>query len=313
MSMTSLFQHDIHDWASWGGVFQSIDAWQPLIRYIYKKERLEFSEIENLTPGTNAVFKVGKTVIKIFAPTESGFDCTEDIQTETFAIRHAKVLGVSVPECISLGCIEDKYTFSYMIMEWIDGREFTEIAALMPRDDKIHFGRKLRDITDRMNTPCSSFNGIDVIHDRGRYRRWDSYPEAFRSERIPYIKSYDYGEKIFVHGDLCSDNILVAGDGTLYIIDFADAVTAPVQYEQALVASELFRFDPAFLKGYFGRYDVDWLTDLCFHGLLIHDYGGDILKQYAAKPEEITSLEKMRERLYLRIKEEKNYEESDSD
>lgn len=294
----SLFTHYIHGWASWGKVFQSIDAWQPLIECIFQKEKLPFTAVEYLTPGTNAVFKVGEYVVKIFAPVESGIDSTMDIQTETFAMKRSATLGISVPKCIASGCIEDKYSFSYMIMDFISGKEFTDIAGTLSFDEKVAFGRRLREITDKMNTPCESFNDIDVINDKGRYRRWDKYPATFRQERLAYLKTHEYGEKVFVHGDLCSDNILVAGDGELFIIDFADAVTAPIIYEQAHVASELFQFDKGFLTGYFGKYEIDWLADLCFNGLLIHDFGGDIVEQHVAKPEEITSLKILCERLY---------------
>jgi thiamine kinase-like enzyme len=221
-----------------------------------------------------------------------------DMQTETFAMKRATALGISVPKCIAVGCIVDKYSFSYMIMEFIKGKEFTDLADTLSYDKKVAFGRKLREITDKMNTPCESFNGIDVINDKGRYRRWDKYSAAFRQERLNYIKTHDYGEKVFVHGDLCSDNILVADDDQLFIIDFADAVTAPIIYEQAHVASELFQFDKAFLTGYFGEYNTEWLADLCFNGLLIHDFGGDIVEQHVAKSEEITSLKILHQRLY---------------
>ena len=76
-NMKYLFQNNIHNLSSWGQVFQSIEAWEPLINFILKKEKLPVSKIENLEPGSNAVFKSGSHVVKIFAPKESepgGFD-----------------------------------------------------------------------------------------------------------------------------------------------------------------------------------------------------------------------------------------------
>ena len=55
----SLFVNDVNDWDSWGKLFQDVDVWEPLIQYIFQKETLPYSKIELLTPGTNAVFKVG--------------------------------------------------------------------------------------------------------------------------------------------------------------------------------------------------------------------------------------------------------------
>lgn len=301
--MNNLFTADIHDWQSWGSIFQSIDAWNPLIRHIFQRESLPFDKVEHLTPGTNAVFRVGNYVVKIFAPVESGIDSTMDVETEIFAMKYVNSLDIPAPKCVANGCVEDKYQFFYMVMEYINGTEFTNISKSLSPNQKTAFAKRLRVITDKMDSPCKRFNAIDVIADKGRYRRWDKYPYSFREERLEYLKTRDFGEQVFVHGDLCGDNILVSNTGELCIIDFADAVLAPAIYEQALVASELFKFDKDYLRGYFGDYDTDTLTDLCFSGLLIHDFGGDIMAQHVARPDEITSLRDMQEKLSKMIKE----------
>ena len=299
--MSVLFTRNISNWDDWGKVYQDIAAWRPLIRHIYAREHLPFTEITYLTPGSNAVFHVGDTVVKIFAPRESGIDSTTDVETEAFAMRRATVLGLSVPKCIVCDTLEDKYRFSYMIMEYVPGKEFTEIAGGLSREEKIALGRNLRRVLDKMNTPCESFNGIDVVHDKGRYKRWEKYATAFQSERISYIRSRSYGEEVFVHGDLCGDNILFGENGEMVIIDFADAVLAPVIYEHAHIACELFEFDRDYLTGFFGAYDIEWLTNLCFEGLLLHDFGGDIIKTHIAEPDEIPTLDVLKERIKTAI------------
>ena len=62
----NLFTAQINNWSEWGKLFQDVDTWHPLIQNIFQKEKLPFVPIEKLTPGTNAVFKVGELVIKIF-------------------------------------------------------------------------------------------------------------------------------------------------------------------------------------------------------------------------------------------------------
>lgn len=299
--MSKFFTQHIEGWTSWGRVYQDLPAWELLIRYIFQKEGLPYRQPEHLTPGTNAVFRVGGHVIKIYAPKESGIDSTMDIDTEAFSAGHMGKLGIPVPECIASGVLKDKYRFAYMVMKYIEGVEFTKAAPGFTNQEKISFGRRLRVITDQMNIPCAPFNSIDVVRDQGRYRRWGKYCDTFRAERLAYLAKTDFGESVFVHGDLCGDNILITGTGGIYIIDFADAVKAPVFYEQALIASELFRFDKAYLQGYFGEYDEQLLAELCFQGLLIHDFGGDIVEQHIAKPEEIISLAVLKERIFTAI------------
>ena len=276
----SLFTGQISNWNEWGDIFQSIPAFMPLVGHILAKEKLPMSTMENLTPGTNAVFKVGEYVIKIFAPTESGMDQSLDLQTELFATSRANRLGISAPQLITHGVIDDKYRFAYMITEYIHGTELVDAVKHMTDTEKTDIARRLRRMTDTMNTPCESFNGIDVINDKGRYRRWDDrYSDSFKSERLDYIKSHDFGEKVFVHGDLCLDNILLTPQRELFIIDFADAVLAPRIYEHALMPFS-FELDPALIRGYFADYSAAGFIEMCFNGLLIHDFGGDIVMDF---------------------------------
>ncbi|MCL1795159.1 MAG: aminoglycoside phosphotransferase family protein [Oscillospiraceae bacterium] len=297
----NLFTANINNWQEWGEIFQSIPAFAPLVEHILRKENLPVAKIENLTPGTNAVFKVGDYVVKIFAPAESGIDQTLDLQTELFSTRRANEIGVSAPKLIADGFAPDKYRFGYMITEYINGVELEKAVKTMSDEEKILIGQKLRKICDKMNTPCEPFNGIDIINDKGRYRRWDNYPERFKTERLEYIKTHDFGQNVFVHGDLCLDNILLSPEGELFIIDFADAVLAPVIYEHAL-AAYAFEFDPFLLRGYFSDYTADGFIEMFFNGLLIHDFGGAIIGDYFGKPNEILSLDNLRERLCELIK-----------
>ena len=222
----TLFTEQINNWDDWGNIFQSIPAFTSLVNHILKAKSLPASEIENLTPGTNAVFKTGRYVVKIYAPAESGIDQTLDMHTELFASARANRIGVSAPRLTAHGFVQDKYRFAYMITEYVEGVALADAVNAMSDAEKIEIGRRLRIVTDKMNTVCESFNGIDV---------------------------------------------------------------------------ELFDLDPVLLRGYFGNYTADSLTDLCFNGLLIHDFGGDIVAQHIGIPEEIPSINAMQERLLKMI------------
>ena len=82
---TTYFTETIQNWQDWAAVFQSISVFEPLIRAILQKEKLPLGKVTQLTPGTNAVFRVEQLVIKIYAPKESGMDQTSDQKTELFA------------------------------------------------------------------------------------------------------------------------------------------------------------------------------------------------------------------------------------
>ena len=272
-----LFTEKIECWEDWGRVYHSIPAFEKLIRCIFERERLPMTEITHLTPGTNGVFRVGEYVVKIYAPKESGMDQTDSRQTEIFAAKFAEGAGVCIPSVLACGEVCDRYSFAYMIMKYIEGKELGEILKGCGEERQFRLGQRLREYTDAMNIPCSPFNRIQVISDPDRSRRWKPYSEDFRRGRSVYLEGKDFGEFVFTHGDLCADNILVDEEERLIVIDFADAVLAPGCYEPSLLAFEYHSY-PAFLQGYWkgsGRKEV---AGQVFDGILLHDFGGDIVK-----------------------------------
>jgi len=296
-----LFNEQINNKKDWEEIFQSIPAFLPLVEHILKKEGLPAAEPTSLTPGTNFVVKAGDHVVKVFAPEESGYKQDFDYQSEIFATNRALKLGIPTPKIIASGIIEDKYKFDYIITEYIEGTELENVLGDKTDEEKTTIGRSLRRLTDKMNTACAQFNEADPINDDSYNWSWEEYPERFKAERLEYIRSHSYGEKVLVHGDLCADNILVTQQGELYLIDFADAVLAPVEYEHALVAIGLFELDEALLRGYFDGYTADEILEVCFSGILIQGYGGEDLPWHVGKPDEFQCLEDLRTRLKARL------------
>src|SRR5690625_1985674 len=78
----NLFKEEIGNWQDWSNISQSLSAFSALINFILQKENLPPAKLENLPPATNAVFKSGDFVIKIYVPTEGGMDQATKIQTE---------------------------------------------------------------------------------------------------------------------------------------------------------------------------------------------------------------------------------------
>ena len=296
-----LFNYSIASWADWGRVFNSPDAFAPLCKYIFDRERLAFCPPEKLTPGTNAVFRMGRLVIKIYAPIESGIDCVSDMSTELFAERFAREHDVPTPRILASGEVNDRYRFVYIVSEYIDGCDFDSYISRHP-EKKRALAASLRELTDRMNQPAPDFNSVDIINDPERSRRWDCFTDSFRADRCAYIDRLDTSARVFVHGDLNADNILVDRDGSLRVIDFADAVKAPRFYEQALIATELFRLEGDLISGYFGDMSPESLAQMIVDGLLIHDFGGDIVRQRIVPQSELESVDDLYTHILSKLK-----------
>lgn len=296
------FAASINGWASWAQVFQSINAFEPLIKYILKCHNVPWSEIEHCIPGTNAVFKVGGLVVKIFAPNKSGLDTDSDYKTELFGLDRANRLGISAPQLVASDKVEDKYLFPYLVMEYISGGSLGQLEGKLTDSEKRDYAKQLREITDSMNTPCERFNDIDILARALECRRWSKFPASIQHERKEYLMEYQITTQVYVHGDLTCDNILLDPSGTLYIVDFADAALAPAEYELAPLMFELFRFEKPYLDGYFGKYSPAEIAEICFDALLMHDFGADMIERQLGNIDQITNLAVLKDRLFAAIK-----------
>ena len=304
-----LFTEQINNWDEWGKTFQSIPAFTALVEHIFQKEKLLIKRIEILKPGTNAVFKVGEYVVKIFAPPGMGQDFGINIDVELFGLKWAEAQGVPAPRLIANGVVEDKYCFRYIVMDYIDGKLLSEIEDSLSYEDKVSIGKKIRSITDRLNKPCKNFTSIDVMKHAFADEEWEDegFPHSFQEERLSYLREFrmDGREKVYCHGDFHAENILVDDKMEVYIVDFADAMYAPAEYEQVYVVSALFCFEEPYMVGYFGDYEAEDIVDLCMTWLPIHVWGHSTVVGNLKHVSEIVSLEVMRKRLYDLITHEK--------
>jgi serine/threonine protein kinase len=299
-----IFTEQINGRQDWERLFQSVPAFTALVEHILAKENLPTLAIENLTPGTNAVFKSGDYVVKIFAPDKAGITGVgTDFEIEVYGIKRANALGIPTPKCIAIGVVKDRYTFQYIVTEYLNATAFQNVEHRLSYEEKIIFGQKLRVITDKLNTPCDNFNPVDIIENAKNNARWQGYSDSFNDEREACLSSIhiDENDKVYCHGDLNPDNIFVDENMILYIMDFADAMYAPAGYEQALITCELFCFEKPYMTGYFGDYSVEVITDLCAKWLPLHDSGEHTLRCNIGPASEIVSFSVMRERLYNMI------------
>lgn len=294
-----VFKYEIKDWKTWGAVFQSISTFEPLIKRICEIEKLPFDHIENTKPGTHSVFKVGSYIFKIFAPKASGYDSTSEYNTEIKAMDLASKLGILVPKVIAKSSIVDKYVFNYLIMEYIDGKTLGDIKPNLSDEQKYKIGRKIRSIVDSFSKSNEQINEINVIKRTLVSEKWIGAPKDILEMQSLFLNQIDHVERVFVHGDLTEDNIIITPDFDIYILDFADAVCGPKIYEYMPLIADAFSFDKHFIYGYFGDIDVNELANLCLHGMLIHEYGFQAMKQIFKDVDDLSAL---KEQIYFAIK-----------
>lgn len=278
--MDNVFFEEITDWNSWGRVFQSIPSFEKLIRRIFKNEGLPCKGISHLTAGSNAVFRVDDFVVKIFAPVESGFNTEIDYNCEVISMKRALCLGINIPNVIASSFIEDKYLFRYIIMEYIDGADAKNILKHYSADEKIAFVRQLKENINKMNTAAEdNFPSVDVKERALNNPRWNVLSNMIVTQIRELIMSYDMQSKVYVHGDITGDNVMIAQNGMLYIIDFADGRIAPKEYEFPPILFDLFDFDKLMIAEFIGEQNIEQFVEKCFYGILMHEFGVEFVQR----------------------------------
>lgn len=277
--MGYLFEKDIYNWNSWGEVYQSIPDFRSLIESIFIKEKLLGCEnISCLTPGSNAVFKTGNNVIKIFAPKESGVDTEKDYFTEIDSIKRAIMVGIETPRIISSSNIQDKYMFRYIIMDYIEGKEAGNIIKTYSRNQKAEFVKKLKANLSKYNQMPTEIVNDSLLKNRAiNNKKWYKFSDNVRSQIVEILKDHTLSSLVYVHGDITADNVIVDNNENLHIIDFADSTIAPFEYEYPPIIFDLFNFDKELIFEFIKDIDYDVFIEKLFIGTLLHDFGADFI------------------------------------
>lgn len=281
----ALFRETIENWKDWGRVFQSVEAFTPLAEEICRREGLPFSPLQNLTPGTNAVFQMGNMVIKLFFPKESGLDPLPDFQNEAAVCGWLTERQVPTPRLLAKGKIQDKYEFPYLIFSFAAGTEAGNWLKTAGEDQKAVFVRQLKEILCKLNQPVSGLIPTIDLRERAIHNfRLNRLPETLQADIRRRVEELDLRKQVLVHGDLTGENLLVTPQGKLIVIDCADACLAPAWYELGPIVFELFRCDPVLLRAFVkSPSERETFVKQVLDSICLHDFGADLLREAAER------------------------------
>lgn len=286
--MENVFLDEIKDWDTWGRLYQSIPTFKPLIYKIFEKEGLKYKEISHLTAGTNAVFRVDNFVVKIFAPSESGYNTEIDYNSEILGMKKAVELSINSPNVIAASFIEDTYLFRYIIMDYIDGKDAKDVLKSYSKEEKVFFVHQLKENLYKLNSEFTAKYPVTNVKERVfENTRWNTVNEKIVTEIKELVKNYDLPQKVYVHGDITGDNVMINHKGIIYIIDFADGRIAPKEYEYPPILFDLFDFDQIMIREFIGEQEVTEFVEECFNGILIHEFGVYFVKLICERVMEI--------------------------
>ena len=189
-------------------------------------------------------------------------------------MKRAINLGINIPNVIASSCIMDKYLFRYIIMDYINGVDGRTILKHYSIDEKVEFVRQLKENINKLNIIIeTNYPTVDVKEKSMANSRWNVLSNEIVAQRRELVKNYNMPNKVYVHGDITGDNVLITQNGMLYIIDFADGTIAPKEYEFAPILFDLFDFDKLMIDEFIGTQNIEEFTEKCFYGILMHEFG----------------------------------------
>lgn len=292
-------------WPEWGAVFTDLDIWTPAVHEICRRAHIPVRTIESGYPGSNAVFIVNNhtpsvAVVKIYAPL-----CPEDYTLER--VLHPLLSQwpeIGAPHLLAEGTLGANGTWPYIVLSYIAGEPIREVREDIPRRDLLAASRDLGHRLRVLHSiPTSALAGIDISAEgwqRTAERHLDQGMQKLRAhralpknviDRLPGVVRTELQNAaatplVLVSGDVTEDHVMLAehdGHWTLTgLIDFADALVAPREYEWiALWFSALDR-DTACLRTCLEGYGGGVVTDAAFYRrafafTFLHQFGSEIV------------------------------------
>lgn len=271
--------NQIKTWEDWCETFQDIETFRPLITEIYSMHNLSLIEIENTYPGTNAVFQVGSTIVKIFVPSEI-VSWENEYFVELKRMRLLEGKNVKISKMLCHGCIEKELKWYYIVYERIEGVHFDEVRSHLTIHEKRQVVSDVKSYLTILHSLPTEKKTINYDKRVIESERYSFLSEEIRDELSHYVSQFPKDRIVSIHGDITADNVLYNKEEGIYVIDYGDSQEGYFYYEYAPIVLDLFGGDKELIDMFFEGILKEERIELVLKSILIHDFGGNIITHY---------------------------------
>lgn len=254
----------LNDWKEFLSKEKSITN---LAELIIKKNRISADKIERINIGTNAVFDLGKYILKIYAVNEKSYGAWKNCKRKIILSNMLQSSPYHVPAIVKTGHIHDRYIIYYNIIEKIDG--LVSVSEILCKPDSLRYTLFLKELHNIVHF----FHSLNINSDIARMysKPIKKYPKE-QIEYTEYLHKYlcknhsNYG---IVHGALTEFNIYFNEKNEIVILDFEDWMYAPFIVEYPTICFELLK-QPQIISDFFGNMPSSDTVEMLIAAILLH-------------------------------------------
>ena len=259
-----------------------VERWRPAIRWVCERESITVGGIRPCFPSSSAAFILGgRLVLKILTPF---FRDAYEVERRLLEVLAANP-DIPAPELVAAGRLDDRPEWPYLVMEYIPGVEIRDARHRIKRANLLaiaeDFGRILHAFHHTPLDDVAGLPGVSWRACRGLFLRQQEETLGALAEKrslepneLPLPHSvldelqdlYETGQReylgespVLVNRDLTEDHLILAETGGRWqitgLIDFADAIIGPRDFDWHDLWFHLWDRDAGAMKAFLGAYD----------------------------------------------------------
>jgi hypothetical protein len=271
-------------------LFMSLELWEPFVRHVCQRNRLDCQQVQAGLAGTYPTFMVDERwVVKFFG---QQFDGEHAWAVERESARLVEgAPGIPAARLVRSGALfpaAPDLSWRYLVFEFLPGMSVGEQRDQLSHAERLRIAEEMADIARLLH--CLPLEGSTVFRlgwggylaflsaqregCAAKHREWGEMPDHLIDQIDSYLLPIGAwvepgSHPHFIHADLTWDHLLGTVEQgrwqTSGLIDFGDAFTGDIHYELVALHLAFFDCDKRLLQRFLDRYGGITVGDRFIH------------------------------------------------